>query len=704
MKSIRNLLIGMVITGSLVASLHFLHAQETTMPGQVGAVSQDANSLSDLQVMLQVIESVPPAPAASAPMAGTFYSAQHAPGTRLAWPPLPSNNGLPVWNLGDDVYLLDDRQVDYSLPMSSRMAGGGMMGADDLTPAGSGGGGTNGFYSDSFTPPVYTTNDLWLEITGKTNTTAFLTIHPPWNVTNGVYDLFYTTNLSPPETWSWVLRSFAGLTNLVVNNATDAQGFYRLGQTNDLLENDSLGTNFWVAFITMDPYSAGYSSFNPNRELWLYISSQVGASGTVTIPRLGITNAFTVAAGAVTNISITTNAMMGSPVMMNGNYSNYVWWGAFQSNGIHVAASQPVSIYALYYEPYASTAFTCYPTTLLGTNYCLMARPSYYDGESVFAIVATADNTTVNITPSTTADLLATEEADIDLPYDITLQRGQVYQIFSSGFNLNGIPPDIDDVTGTWIKSDKPIAVFAGADMAVVPDAFTGALNPLVQEQLPVDSWGTLTLGLSFAGRTNGDSYRVLAAYDNTVVNITGTVVTITNESGSGPWQVTTNYETVVITNQAGQIWETNLDGPVVFQADKPIQVAQFANGAEFDHFADTNAEGDPCEILLPPTGHYLLTNVVYTPTGLDFYGNPFVFNENFLNLIVPQSAITNTVVDGSIVATSNFVAIGSSGYYGAQLSVTNGTHKVTSSRPVGVEVYGFGPQDAYGYFGGLVK
>jgi len=63
--------------------------------------------------------------------------------------------------------------------------------------------------------------------------------------------------------------------------------------------------------------------------------------------------------------------------------------------------------------------------------------------------------------------------------------------------------------------------------------------NPLMQEQLPVESWGTQTLGLSFAGRTNGDSYRVLAAFSNTVVTITGTAVTITNaNASSGPWQV----------------------------------------------------------------------------------------------------------------------------------------------------------------------
>ena len=80
-------------------------------------------------------------------------------------------------------------------------------------------------------------------------------------------------------------------------------------------------------------------------------------------------------------------------------------------------------------------------------------------------------------------------------------------------------------------------------------------------------------------------------------------------------------------------------------------------------------------------------------------------FAENYLNLIVPQSATNSTWVDGSLVAATNYVAIGTSGYYGARLTVTNsGAHTVTSSQPVGVEVYGWGEADAYGYFGGVVK
>ena len=79
-------------------------------------------------------------------------------------------------------------------------------------------------------------------------------------------------------------------------------------------------------------------------------------------------------------------------------------------------------------------------------------------------------------------------------------------------------------------------------------------------------------------------------------------------------------------------------------------------------------------------------------------------FYENFLNIIVTQSATNTTSVDGSLIASTNFVAIGTSGYFGAQINVTNGPHTVISSQPVGVIVFGWGYPDGYGYFGGVVK
>jgi hypothetical protein len=227
------------------------------------------------------------------------------------------------------------------------------------------------------------------------------------------------------------------------------------------------------------------------------------------------------------------------------------------------------------------------------------------------------------------------------------------------------------------------------------------AENPLLQEQLPVVDWGTNVLTLGFAFRTNGDSYRILSAESNTVT-ITGTVVT------GYPGTLTTNYETLTTNLVPGAFCDLILEGPAQFQGTRPIQVAQFANGMTYDR----TGYGDPSELLLPPTGFYLNSYTVATPSQSDVntnfipvrgYDGP-LFYTNYLNLIVPQSAINTTLVDGVPVAATNFMAIVGSGYYGAQIPVLYGAHTVNSSQPVEVQVYGWDFADAYGYFGGVVK
>src|ERR1039457_6433252 len=103
MKSIRSILFG----AGLIASLNFVHAQQTVSSAQTIA--------SDLDVMLQAVEQTTPMPTESLPRFGTFWSAQHLPGSRAAWPPLPGNMlGLDAWSLGDGSYLLNDTNVDYA--------------------------------------------------------------------------------------------------------------------------------------------------------------------------------------------------------------------------------------------------------------------------------------------------------------------------------------------------------------------------------------------------------------------------------------------------------------------------------------------------------------------------------------------------------------------------------------------------------------
>lgn len=400
---------------------------------------------------------------------------------------------------------------------------------------------------------------------------------------------------------------------------------------------------------------------------------------------------FTVTAGGATNLFLPSPT--NSYPLDTGLPTGAMMWDfdRVEAYGVHVTANAPVSVYGMNYLSAASGAFTAYPTTSLGTNYCVMARPSYLnDGTyfySQFAIVGTESNTTVTIDPSSTANLTGSLWND-----PIVLQPGQTYQAHSVYDN--------NDVTGTWISSDKPVAVFAGANLANVPDANAAAGNPLVQEQFPVQNWGTNVLAMSFAARTNGDNYRILAASNSTTVTITGDVVTIVDESVQ-PWTVTAANGTVTTNLSAGQFCDITVDGPVQFLSTKPIQVAQFGNGNGFDAAtsARNSQEGDPCEILLPPAGDYPAVNVVYTPT------NATAFDKNFLNLIVPQSATNSISVDSSLVPVTAYMPISTSGYFGAQIPITNGgPHTVTSSQPVGVEVYGWGEWDAYSYMGGTSK
>ena len=212
MNSIGGNLNRFVIIVGLIGALNFVHSQTSAEAAQAISVS-DADAL-------QAVEATTPQPAESVPEFGTFYSAQFPD-----WPPLPGNiHNLPVWDLGDGFYLLADLDFDYAEASEEAQAemalarASGLMLMDD---------------ESTFESLQFTTNDLWLEITGTTNLgsslTAYLAIHPPWNVTNGVYGLYFKTNLAIPYNWTWLLASTAGQTNLVATNLPPTQGFFMLG-------------------------------------------------------------------------------------------------------------------------------------------------------------------------------------------------------------------------------------------------------------------------------------------------------------------------------------------------------------------------------------------------------------------------------------------------------------------------------------------
>ena len=95
-----------------LAGLMLAHAQETGTSGTTTRKNAEAIS-PELAAELKAVEQLPTVEPSTLPYdgrGGTFYSAQCP-----FWPPLPDNIfSLPVWNLGDGYYLINDLSVDYA--------------------------------------------------------------------------------------------------------------------------------------------------------------------------------------------------------------------------------------------------------------------------------------------------------------------------------------------------------------------------------------------------------------------------------------------------------------------------------------------------------------------------------------------------------------------------------------------------------------
>ncbi|MGD0207740.1 MAG: hypothetical protein ABSC89_09070 [Verrucomicrobiota bacterium] len=292
----------------VLAIAFILHAQTTTISIQ----SFRSASAVDWEVMLQAVEATTPASAESAPRGGTFYSAQFP-----NWPPLPCNiHNVPVWNLGNGSYLVDDLEVDYSAPVEQTQSGMRMMGTES---------------SDTSDFPTYSfpTNDLWLEITGVSNGAAWLNLH---NASNQIYAVTSTTNLLA----NWNVETEVWPTNPLVMPFTvpmlgRANLFIWARDWTGITENGNTTPDwwFWEYFGTVALSDTNLDS-QGNTLLYDYTN---GLDPNVIFFTLSATNSYL----NQTTVPLQINLLAGTPsyyaVLVNDvNYADANWQRYTSSN------------------------------------------------------------------------------------------------------------------------------------------------------------------------------------------------------------------------------------------------------------------------------------------------------------------------------------------------------------------------------------
>jgi hypothetical protein len=402
----------------------------------------------------------------------------------------------------------------------------------------------------------------------------------------------------------------------------------------------SKGTEFWLAF------PQGYGNSTNPATLQLFITSDTATSGQVQIPGNGFTAAFTVAAGASTQIILPDV----EATLSDGK----------AALGIHVTATNQVSVYGLNYVQFASDGYLGLPVEALGTSYmvCSYKNETFNSSSLIsteFAVAGTQDCTQLTITPQLT---VGSHKAGV--PYSVSLNQGDVYQLQD--------PTVPDDLTGTLISSDKPVAVFGAHACDFVP-AGVQSCNHLVEELWPLQYWGTQFVTMPLATRTGGDTIRFISSANNTSVTVNGTALVPLAQG----WSI-----------------DENESVPLYITSNNPIYVVQFSDGGTQDN-SGTSYAPDPTMISVPPVNEFDTSYTIGMPMT-EFTGN----YENILT-----SSPGSVTIDGTQIPTAWYTPIAGT-YQGTQISVTQGVHQLSSSVPFGVAVYGFGNEDAYGYPGGL--
>jgi CshA-type fibril repeat protein len=383
----------------------------------------------------------------------------------------------------------------------------------------------------------------------------------------------------------------------------------------------------------------------------LYLSGTLAGSGTVTIPGVSFSQDFTVTPGQVAQVAI--------PVADSVTAADGV-----QPLGIHVTADTEISVYGVNQQPQTSGAYLALPVPALGTRYRVLGFQGLSYWPSQLTVVATASGTTLTVTPQTDVN-----GHPAGVAFTVPLAAGDVYQLQGS---TSSAP---EDVSGTIVESNLPVAVFGGAVCADVPLG-SFACDHLVQQLPPTSAWGSNFLTVRFATRSAGDTYRVLSNEDNTEVSVNGTAVA---------------------TIDAGEFYEAILpataNGPgsegTYIHTSHPALVAQYGNGSTFD-----GSRGDPLMMLVSPVGQYL-DNYSFAAPDVAGY-SPYA------NLVVPTSDVAQIRLDDTLVDPTLFAPISGSTYSGAQIPLSVGAHTLTGPSRFNLQVYEWGDYDGFGFPGGM--
>ena len=429
------------------------------------------------------------------------------------------------------------------------------------------------------------------------------------------------------------------------------------------------GKEFWLTFM--------HNGFRDHTSGGGWITTQVlisakrDCTGTVANPLTGWQQEFSVRANSITTVEIPEAQ----------GYHDQNNYETISQKGIKVEANDTISVYCTNIAYVSFDASFVLPTESLGDEYIIQSFDQSTDGgnagngyvisneTSAFAIVATEDNTVIDITPK--CNTLGGRQAGET--FSITMNAGETYHVRSTRSGVNR------DLSGTKILAAdcKKIAVFNGNTLTCVPTNTGNGFDHIFEQAMPLRSWGKQFVVTSSLHRTR-DFIKITSSANDNIVTKNGEELTTLREGQSYTFYMPVAEQSCYLeTTQPSAVYLTH--------------------NSSHDFYYLTRELGDPSMVWIAPVEQRIsdVTFSTFDHAGINI-------TNHCVNIIVETADTANVYLDDAQIQPRSFSRVnGNDSLSFTRLDIDHGVHRIVCPNGFNAHVYGFGDAKGYAYLVG---
>lgn len=420
------------------------------------------------------------------------------------------------------------------------------------------------------------------------------------------------------------------------------------------------GTEFWVSFM-----GNGYK-YHPQYGTWLrlqlLISAKDACNCTIKNPQTGWMETFSIEANSYHLVE---------DINWQQAYMDMNEYEVVKNKGLLITTTDTVSVYCANIAANSFDVSYVMPIEGLSDDYLIQTYDqSSYDvtHTSSFLIVATENNTEIDITPSVTTY----GNKPAGQQFTVTLNRGQTYQVRSSyslwgsGFDLSG--------SRVTAREGKKIAVFNGNNLTKVPTNAYSDADCIFEQAMPIHSWGKKFIVTASKDRTL-DYVKITSAVDGNVVTKNGEQLCTLDAGQSHVFSITNNEKSCFL------------------ESTSSCAVYLYNNSS------NNIGNGAPSMVWIAPI-EQRIDEITFSTFN---YEHPNVNIDNhYVNVILNANDCQSIYLDHELVPPSMFETVnGNPDYVFFRKQIEHGVHYLSCANGFNAHVYGFGSNRGYAYMVG---